>query len=493
MYMLVATPTSADGKPETTTFTDIDTLWEHVKQIKGYVEPPTPKEEAIGLSTENRYLKGVLVDIYMRLDKEFRGLKSGEQSLEGVFLGPSPFNQGTLRAEPFAFKSEWNSSVLEIEEAPQTQEERKPKEFILKGPVVQIGKESFLEKFKDWKSPAGVPFFAAKSTPLQELSGNTVEFDPQTMRKTYMTDIFKPDILPKPDLSWDAASTHDSDSLFERMKQVRHVPPRSFHSAKVDLFRNLFIENFTKPIANRWDHDSDYNLTFFSWVLFVNFPKRFLASEGKQFPAGLSDILEYDLQGMYSTIEKKIHQHTINQELPAFRTYDLLLKAVMPQKRDEIDFQKQRSWESICCNTLLALYDIEERKETKFPIFHLDGWIQFFLDSEIVGKKGSQIQSSILFTDFVEYMKKIVRATESELLFKPLLDAITIQVFSKAMKDVYGMKTQRKAAGIFYMDIDYAKNMAGAGAGGGLTGGIEGADFADLHREAKLESNWAPI
>jgi hypothetical protein len=483
MYVLVHTPTSPGTSAETATFADLEALWEHVKALKGYVEPPTSDAESLGLSTENRYLKGILVDVYMRLDKEFRSLREGEQSKENIFLttflGASPFNQGTtkvpsqeLRGEPFACELGLNQITSEIEEDIDWQKE----------------KEKIKEKIKETQTYIKAPTVVEKQgTLLTELSGNQVEYDPTETRVAYMNDIFKPDYLPKISVqdSIDLQSSDARELYIERVNQEERMTKIDYNSAKVDIFQKLFIDNFTKKTEGYNPH---YKTTFFCWVLFASTPKTFLKKKGVEFPLGLQDVLAYDKQKLYNSFENICHRHVLKlEDDDVFLTYRHILEYLIPKNREKLEFKKQRSWESICCNTLRDLYELEEGSRTKLSPGILDGWIQFFLDSEIVQKKAASIQSSVLFTEFCEYMRKVARFSESEQLFKPLLDSISIQAFSKTMKDIHGIKTQRKAAGVFYLDIDYAKN----GAGQGLTDAIAGADFADLHREAKTESNWA--
>lgn len=505
MYVLVSTPTSPGSTPETSTFADIDALWEHIKALKGYVEPPTQEGQGMGLSTENRYLKGILVDIYTRLDKEFRSLREGEQSMENIFLktflGPSPFNSGVkkvpnqeLRAEPFEWKSVMNATTIEVEDAPinfvkeiESMRENiaatKKKMEPVATRVPPEDKQSFLERFKEWKSPAGVPLFKQKTNTV-DLSGNTVEYDTETSRVAYMTDIFKPDILPKIGHFEDIAKEHNTESLLGRLYPQTPTIKRVYNQAKVDLFQKLFLDHFTKQTQG---YNQNHKETFFCWVLFAASPQRFLADKGITFPVGLTDVLDYDKPKLHDSFESLSRIYVLNAEDISFKVFLNLLKQVIPANHKTLPFEKKRPWEKVCCDTLKTLYEVADGGKAKITADMLEPWIQFFLDAEIVAKKGQQIQSSVLFTDFCAYMTRVVKACDAEALFQPLIDVISIQHFSKIMKETYGIRTQRKAAGNFYVDIDYVKN----GSGQGLTATIDAADFADLHREAKTESSWA--
>lgn len=490
MYVLVSTPTSPGSTPETTTFTDIDALWEHVKTLKGYVEPPTQDAESLGLSTENRYLKGVLVDIYQRLDREFRSLKEGQQELTSLFLGPSPFNSGVkkvpnqeLRAEPFEWKPTMNATTMEIHDADEkafdckkSQDAAEAKMEAFASTLPPLEGKAFLDALK--QQPG---WFKQKTT---DISGNTVEYDPETSRLSYMTDIFKPDVLPKIGAFEDVAAEHNSEDLLKRIYTAESQTKPVFLAAKLDLFQKLFLDNFTVKTSG---YNPNYKETFFCWILFVSSPQRFLAQKDITFPVGLKDVLQYDKVKLHSSFENICHRYTLNPEDHTFQLFQKLLKEVLPRNHKQLEFSKQRSWESVCCETLKILYEIADGKTAKLTTDILEPWIQFFLDAEVVSKKGGQIQSSVLFTDFCAYMSRIAKACDAETLFQHLIDIISIQHFSKTMKETYGIKAQRKAAGNFYVDIDYVKN----GAGQGLTAAIGAADFADLHREAKTESSWA--
>jgi hypothetical protein len=497
MYVLVSTPTSADATPTTSTFSNIDTLWEHIQTLRGYAVPPTPDAESLGLSTENRYLKGILVDMYKRLDREFRSLLNAEQSMENMFsntfLDPSPFDTGAkkvpnqdLRCNPLPttviredLQQDFNKHIERVR-SDITSWTKRMESVATRLPMT---KEEFMKQKEEWKSPEGVSFFNDTTSTL-DLSGNTVEYDADTTRVTYMTDIFKPDVLPKIGHFEEIAKEHNAENLLCRLFPQTTTIKQVYNQAKVDLFQKLFLDNFTKKIDG---YNPNYKETFFSWVLFSASPQRFLADKGITFPVGLKDILDYDKPKLHDSFESLSRIYELNAEDISFKVFLNLLKQVIPANHKTLPFEKQRPWEKVCCDTMKTLYEIADGGKAKITADMLEPWIQFFLDAEIVAKKGQQIQSSVLFTDFCTYMTRVVKACDAETLFQPLIDTISIQHFSKIMKDNYRIKTQRKAAGNFYVDIDYLKN----GSGQGLTTMIDAADFADLHREAKTESSWA--
>ena len=96
----------------------------------------------------------------------------------------------------------------------------------------------------------------------------------------------------------------------------------------------------------------------------------------------------------------------------------------------------------ICYKTLNSMYD-----ETLVGASVLDDWIALFVKTKLSRTMNGSLQSSIMYSTFSQWLQNSAPESVAKLL--------SIQYFSKVMKETHGFETSRKTAGVFYKNVEW--------------------------------------
>jgi len=217
----------------------------------------------------------------------------------------------------------------------------------------------------------------------------------------------------------------NTPDIIERINErsiIMKESERPIDKSALESLHKFFLDSFCEPSdTDKADHRC--------WDLFANFPHTFLRLEEHKW---ISVLMTMPKEQLIKN-PPNFHKYSI---LPnKFKDYkDLVAKVIMPNFSELI----VEKWKDICCETLKASY------ANKFTPIAMDPWIERFVDENIQTQLHNEIQSSVLYDTFIQWASK---------RYDHLASVITIQYFSKQMKDVHKFKTHRKASGVFYMDI----------------------------------------
>jgi len=102
----------------------------------------------------------------------------------------------------------------------------------------------------------------------------------------------------------------------------------------------------------------------------------------------------------------------------------------------------------ICYKTLNSMYD-----ETLVGASVLDDWIALFVKTKLSRTMNGSLQSSIMYSTFEQWLQNSAP--------QAIMKFLSIQYFSKVMKETHGFETGRKSSGVFYKNVELKSNVSG--------------------------------
>ena len=169
-----------------------------------------------------------------------------------------------------------------------------------------------------------------------------------------------------------------------------------------------------------------------AWDLFVSFPHKWLTNEEQSI--WIPRLMVITPEGLVGLLVKPTGIYAVRKDM--FQDYHALVKHVFTLEGHAALYMNP-ILRDICLKTQKALYSNAPKP------FDLDPWIQYFVDSRLVQRRGLEIQSSVLYQTFMTWMTERV----------PAFGFASVQHFANRLKTIHGFTTHRKASGNFYEHV----------------------------------------
>jgi len=259
--------------------------------------------------------------------------------------------------------------------------------------------------------------------------------------------------------------------IMERIKQMETGTIESQTESQnksldkiIDYFTENFLETIDVKIQPPWlGPDDQYNyifknmpiLTNACYDLFVAYPHKFIQNSHE-----LETINEHINYIKYLICLPSIHDRIQFRRYSEFKPEPgyvrgfsikqlafkelttMISKFINEQKNHGVVHYKDAV--EICYKTLKSMYDVYD---DKFTVSVLDDWIALFVKTKLSKTSNGSLQSSIMYSTFEKWLQNSAP--------QALMNLLSIQYFSKVMKEKHGFETGRKSAGVFYKNVEW--------------------------------------
>jgi len=422
MYVLVKTPTTTTEKSESYTFNDVYDLLTRVAAMV--------KEAAAAAATVHPAKESVEKPVATVQEKEKEKEKEEEEEQE------------------------------EKEEAQEEKEEAQEEDNEDKGTPLSV-----LEEETDPMSR----IINSLKRPIQDL--------PLSSRHMYNKSEYpKPPTQPpildtfcEPLFTGPIDREKNTAEIMERIKQMEAGTIESQTDSQtksldkiIDYFTENFLENIDVKIQPPWLCPSDeYNyifkdmpiLTNACYDLFVAYPHKFI--ENSHELETIKEHIHYikyllGVDSVYTRIQFRKYGKS-NPESGYMRGFiikqsafteltNMIYRFINEQKNHGIVDYKDAV--EICYKTLNSMYD-----ETLVGASVLDDWIALFVKTKLSRTMNGSLQSSIMYSTFAQWLQNSAP--------QAIMKFLSIQYFSKVMKETHGFETGRKSSGVFYKNVEW--------------------------------------
>ena len=297
--------------------------------------------------------------------------------------------------------------------------------------------------------------------------------------------------------------------IMERIKQMESGNTESEMESRyksLDKIIDYFAENFLETIDVKKQPqclgpDDQYNyilkdipiLINACYDLFVAYPHKFIKNSDEietikehinyiKYLISMPSV--YDRIQFRKPIEPKPESGYVRgfiiKQLAFTELTTMLSKFIKEQKNHGVVHYKDAV--EICYKTLKSMYDIYD---DKFNVSVLDDWIALFVKTKLNKTPNGSLQSSIMYSTFEKWLQNSAP--------QALMNLLSIQYFSKVMKETHGFETSRKSAGVFYKNVEWKDSTTNVEEKSTAVENTSTKEISGWNPQSPFEDRWAPI